>query len=392
MVSKRIKNIIVKYLTNQATSFELDELEMWIKEPSNEKIFNTYVKTNYVIEYNMRKFNSDKVNDKLLEAIANEKKIIKLKRTHRVFRYAAAAVIFGILTTTYFFKDELFNTSKETTPTIVNTEVVDIEPGTNKAILTLENGSQITLEKGKSIQTPNAISNGEEITYDSDNIDAEEVVYNYLTIPRGGQFQVVLEDGTEVWLNSESKLKYPVRFKEGETRKVELIYGEAYFVVSPSTNHQGAKFKVFNNAQEVEVIGTQFNIKAYKDENSISTTLVEGKVNVSIENRKQSLVPNQQLILNTISNTTSIQDVDVYNEIAWKDGVFSFDEKSLEEIMTVLSRWYDIEVVFKTKSIEKLEFVGILRKNQSIEAILNSIKNFGGIKNYTIIGKKIILE
>jgi hypothetical protein len=340
----------------------------------------------------MRKFNSDKVNDKLLEAIANEKKIIKLKRTHRIFRYAAAAAIFGILTTTYFFKDELFNTSKETTPTIVNTEVVDIEPGTNKAILTLENGSQITLEKGKSIQTPNAISNGEEITYDSDNIDAEEVVYNYLTIPRGGQFQVVLEDGTEVWLNSESKLKYPVRFKEGETRKVELIYGEAYFVVSPSTNHQGAKFKVFNNAQEVEVIGTQFNIKAYKDENSISTTLVEGKVNVSIENRKQSLVPNQQLILNTISNTTSIQDVDVYNEIAWKDGVFSFDEKSLEEIMTVLSRWYDIEVVFKTKSIEKLEFVGILRKNQSIEAILNSIKNFGGIKNYTIIGKKIILE
>jgi transmembrane sensor len=250
----------------------------------------------------------------------------------------------------------------------------------------------MTLEKGKSIQTPNAISNGEEITYDSDNIDAEEVVYNYLTIPRGGQFQVVLEDGTEVWLNSESKLKYPVRFKEGETRKVELIYGEAYFVVSPSTNHQGAKFKVFNNAQEVEVIGTQFNIKAYKDENSIRTTLVEGKVNVSIENRKQSLVPNQQLILNTISNTTSIQDVDVYNEIAWKDGVFSFDEKSLEEIMTVLSRWYDIEVVFKTKSIEKLEFVGILRKNQSIEAILNSIKNFGGIKNYTIIGKKIILE
>jgi transmembrane sensor len=392
MVSKRIKNIIVKYLTNQATSFELDELETWIKDPSNEKIFNTYVKTNYVIEYNMRKFNSDKVNDKLLEAIANEKKIIKLKRTHRIFRYAAAAAIFGILTTTYFFKDELFNTSKETTPTIVNTEVVDIEPGTNKAILTLENGSQITLEKGKSIQTPNAISNGEEITYDSDNIDAEEVVYNYLTIPRGGQFQVVLEDGTEVWLNSESKLKYPVRFKEGETRKVELIYGEAYFVVSPSTNHQGAKFKVFNNAQEVEVIGTQFNIKAYKDENSISTTLVEGKVNVSIENRKQSLVPNQQLILNTISNTTSIQDVDVYNEIAWKDGVFSFDEKSLEEIMTVLSRWYDIEVVFKTKSIEKLEFVGILRKNQSIEAILNSIKNFGGIKNYTIIGKKIILE
>jgi len=392
MVSKRIKNIIVKYLTNQATSVELDELEKWIEDPGNEKTFNTYVKTNYAIEYNMRKFNSEKVTDKLLEAIANEKKVIRLKKTHNIFRYAAAAAIFGILTTTYFFKDELFNSTKETTPTIVNTEIINIEPGTNKAILTLENGSQMTLEKGKSIQIQNAISNGEEIIYESDKGETEEVVYNYLTIPRGGQFQVILEDGTEVWLNSESKLKYPVRFKQGETRQVELIYGEAYFAVSPSKEHQGAKFMVFNNAQEVEVIGTEFNIKAYKDENSICTTLVEGKVNVSIENRKQSLVPNQQLILDVILNTTTIKDIDVYNEIAWKDGVFSFDEKSLEEIMIVLSRWYDIEVVFKTKSIEKQEFVGILRKNQSIEAILNSIKNFGGIKNYTIIGNKIILE
>ena len=392
MVSKRIKNIIVKYLTNQATSVELDELEKWIEDPGNEKTFNTYVKTNYAIEYNMRKFNSEKVTDKLLEAIANEKKVIRLKKTHNIFRYAAAAAIFGILTTTYFFKDELFNSTKETTPTIVNTEIINIEPGTNKAILTLENGSQMTLEKGKSIQIQNAISNGEEIIYESDKGETEEVVYNYLTIPRGGQFQVILEDGTEVWLNSESKLKYPVRFKQGETRQVELIYGEAYFVVSPSTNHQGAKFKVFNNAQEVEVIGTQFNIKAYKDENSISTTLVEGKISVSIENRKQSLVPNQQLILDLKTNTSSIKDIDVYNEIAWKDGVFSFDEKSLEEIMTVLSRWYDIGVVFKTKSIKKQEFVGILSKNQSVEAILNSIKNFGGIKNYVITDKKIILE
>jgi len=392
MVSKRIKNIIVKYLTNQATSFELDELEKWIEEPRNEKIFNTYVKTNYAIEYNMRKFNSKKVEDRLLEAIANEKKIIRLKKTHSIFRYAAAAAIFGILTTTYFFKDELFNTPKETTQTIVNTEVNNIEPGTNKAILTLGNGSQMTLEKGKSIQTQNAISNGEEIIYESDKGETEAVVYNYLTIPRGGQFQAMLEDGTEVWLNSESKLKYPVRFKQGETRKVELIYGEAYFAVSPSSKHQGAKFKVFNNAQEVEVIGTEFNIKAYKDENSISTTLVEGKISVSIENRKQSLVPNQQLILDLKTNTSSIKDIDVYNEIAWKDGVFSFDEKSLEEIMTVLSRWYDIGVVFKTESIKKQEFVGILRKNQSVEAILNSIKNFGGIKNYVITDKKIILE
>ena len=165
----------------------------------------------------------------------------------------------------------------EATP-ILNKEDI-ITTGSDKAVLTLEDGSNIELEKGKAFKTNVVNSNGEKLVYNKTN--QTKITYNYLTIPRGGQYFVKLSDGTEVWLNSESQLKFPVAFIKGQTREVTLVYGEAYFAVSPSTNHNGATFKVMNQGQEVEVLGTEFNIKAYKDEINIYTTLVEGKVTVS---------------------------------------------------------------------------------------------------------------
>ena len=150
---------------------------------------------------------------------------------------------------------------------------------------------------------------------------------------------MILSDGTKVWLNSESQLKYPVAFNDGETRQVELVYGEAYFDVSPSTAHKGARFKVFNQSQEVEVLGTEFNIKAYKDETNIYTTLVEGKVAISAAGKNQILKPNQQSNLNLETGSIEITTVDVYNETTWIDGIFSFENKPLKEILKVLSRW-----------------------------------------------------
>ncbi len=173
---------------------------------------------------------------------------------------------------------------------------------------------------------------------------------------------------------------------------MELVYGEAYFAVSPSSAHKGAKFMVFNDSQEIEVIGTEFNVKAYKDESNVYTTLVEGKVAISIDDRKQHLVPGQQLYLDKTSKTLLIKAVDVYNETAWKDGVFSFENKTLKEMMEVLSRWYDVEVIIENKSIENEEFVGVLRKNQNLKEILTNIKNFGIIKNFEIHDKKVVLQ
>ena len=302
------------------------------------------------------------------------------------WKYAVASSILLIVALTVFLNNEN-DLSQFIESIIANNR---IETGTDKAILTLESGEEVTLIKGTSFQTQNAASNGEAIIYNK--TASKDITYNTLTIPRGGQFQVTLSDGTEVWLNSESQIKYPVAFKDGNTRRVELVYGEAYFDVSPSTVHQGSKFKVFNNAQEVEVIGTEFNIKAYKDEANIYTTLVEGKVAVTYENKNQNLLPNQQSNLNLNTNDFIIAEIDVYNEISWKDGVFSFERKPLKEIMKVLSRWYDMEVIFNDKSLEGVRFFGVLGKDQNIKEILETIKKFKIIEEYEIKNKTIILK
>ncbi|WP_194767050.1 FecR family protein [Tamlana sp. I1] len=304
-----------------------------------------------------------------------------------VLRYSVAASV-AILVAFYFlFKQNNQNT--ETINTVVNTS---IKVGSDKAILTREDGSTITLEKGGQYSADNIESNGETLIYSQTNQDNKDIAYNYLTIPRGGHFFVKLADGTQVWLNSDSKLKYPVTFIDGKIRHVELLYGEAYFNVSPSTEHQGSKFTVSNNNHEIEVVGTEFNIKAYNNENNVVTTLVHGKVNVNYQGEKYLLLPNKQSSLNRTTNTISFQEVDVSQETSWVKGIFNFNNKSLKEIMVVLSRWYDFDVVFKNKSIEEEEFVGVLGKNEKIEDILLNMKNLNVIKDYKFDGKTIIIE
>jgi hypothetical protein len=368
----------------------LEELELWIKNPKNEELFNSFVRTNYAIDYNLIKFDSEKVKARLTEEIAKERKVIKLKKQRIKLYYVAAAVMIGLFTSAYLFKDSLFGPSiySESNNVISNT----IVPGTDKATLTLEDGSVVLLEKGNNYKNQNANSNGEEIVYQADKVNDNHIAYNYLTIPRGGQFHVVLADGTEVWLNSESQLKYPVSFVNGESRIVELVYGEAYFNVSPSTEHLGAKFKVLNKSQEIEVLGTQFNVKAYKDELNIFTTLVEGKVNITTQGGNFDLKPNEQSTLNLQDNNFSIASVNVYNEISWKEGVFSFRRMPLEDIMKALSRWYDIEVDFESPDLKKVGFNGVVGKDQNIKEILDIIKNFGVIKDYEVINKKVIIK
>jgi ferric-dicitrate binding protein FerR (iron transport regulator) len=162
--------------------------------------------------------------------------------------------------------------------------------------------------------------------------------------------------------------------------------------VSPSIEHKGAKFIVYNKSQEIEVTGTEFNIKAYKDDTNIYTTLVEGKVAVSFGDTKQNLMPNQQSNLNLETNSMTTAIVDVYNEISWKEGIFSFDGETLKDIMKVLSRWYDMEVVFENEDISSEEFIGLLRKDQDIEKIISTIKDFGIIKDYEFKGKNLVLK
>ena len=299
---------------------------------------------------------------------------------------AAASVVIAISLTFLFSKGDMAQS---------NTHIAtdhNIRIGTDKATLTLQDGSNIPLEKGQSYLAKNVSSNGEKLIYNANRDKISVIAYNYLTVPRGGQYQVKLSDGTQVWLNSESKLKYPVAFVAGETRRVDLVYGEAYFDVSPSTEHNGAKFKVFNQSQEIEVLGTEFNIKAYRDEPNIYTTLVEGKVAITTAMTNDELRPNQQAKLNLKNNSVDIAVVDVQIETSWKRGRFRFKEKSLKDIMTVLSRWYDMDVVFERKELEGVPFTGALNKRQNIEDILETITNTKFINGYEINDKKIKIK
>ena len=388
-MNKKIEKIILKYFSKSASINELKILSKWLDNSANIDFFKDLVRTNCLVEYSLIDFDTE-----------NEKQIIKSRifqkqskkqkiRYINFYKYAAAAIL--TIGLGYMLTNNLFNKPSVEIPTAVNKI---IEPGTDKAILTLEDGTELVLEKGQNFKTQNANSNGEAIVYESNKIKSEEIQYNYLTIPRGGQYRLVLSDKTKVWLNSETKLKYPVTFIRGKTRIVELVYGEAYFDVSPSSENKSAKFQVLNQSQLIEVLGTEFNLKAYKDDDNVYTTLVEGKIAINLNNgKKQDLSPDQQAKWNPNTNSLSLEkDVNVYNEISWKYGVFNFNGKPLKEIMKTISRWYDVEIVFLSKKVEETEFVGVIRKNRSLEDILINIKNFGVIKDYERKEKIVILK
>lgn len=380
----RIEILIAKYCSGELTNSELQELIAWIQKGNNKKTFRDYVALNFTVE----QVKSENHDDSLLWKRIEES-IKSPVRKINYWKYAVAASITIFIAINFIFeqKDKI----EVPNPTIVH-DTKKIETGTDKATLTLGDGKVVELEKGQQFVSDKLKSNGEEIVYDTEKLRTKEVVYNYLTIPRGGQYHVVLADGTKVWLNSESQLKYPVSFRENETRLVELVYGEAYFDVSPSTRHKGNKFKVVNKNQEVEVFGTEFNIKAYLDEVVVYTTLVEGKVAVNNATHSEILLPNEQSRINIKNKILTIEEVDVYSEISWKDGLFSFKGKPLKEIMIVLSRWYDVDVEFTNVEHEAVKFNGVLSKNDSLEEILTIIKNTKFINAYEIKDKNIIIK
>jgi len=389
-MENRNKSLISKFLTNNANQQELLRLEELMQDKKNTDLFLKYVKVNVAVNRIMGKYDKEAARKIILRHIKQDKSLFRNKnKLYTWSKYAAAAIIiFGL---GYFFNGNKFNSTVKSVPKIVKTNT--IQPGSSKAVLTLGDNTKVVLEKGEIFQKNNIKSNGEELIYNVTGPKKENIEYNYLTVPRGGEWLIKLSDGTQVWLNSESQLKYPTGFMEGESRKVELVYGEAYFDVSPSSANNGSKFIVHNQNQDIEVLGTEFNIKAYKDETNIYTTLVEGQVLVNKNGEKQRLLPNQQSILDKNTNSiVVIEKLNINNEISWREGVFIFDGKTLKEIMKVMSRWYDMEVVFKNKDIEDEEFVGVLRRNREIKKMLSSIKGFGTIKDYTISGNNVILE
>lgn len=350
-----------------------------INESENEKLHNYYESFQKTNEWVEELGSEEDVRNKMLTRILKsiqKKNVVACNPFYKTsfFKVAIAASIALLLSLSFIYN----HTPKFVdTPLVVDAKAITI--GTDKATLTLGDGTIVDLENGKSYKTSQVQSNGKEIIYHTAETDKKEVVYNYLTIPRGGQFFLKLSDGTQVWLNSESQLKYPVNFISGETRQVELVYGEAYFDVSPSTSHQGAKFKVVSSTQNITVFGTAFNLKAYMDENEIVTTLVEGKVELEQGENRTFLQPNQKAILKNNTNFLRVEDVDVSADISWIKGLYIFDDTSLDQIMNTLSRWYDFKIDFENPEQQGILFSGVLERSKSIQDILEKLEATGDI-------------
>lgn len=302
---------------------------------------------------------------------------------------AVIAIVFGV----WFYNS---NPSSQHDEFISGSQLAnDIGPGKNKAILTLATGKSITLSEAKS----GILIEGTKLTYndgtaidlpgDSELNPGQNQVQT-ITTPYGGTYQIILPDGTKVWLNAATTLKFQSNFLDKDMRYVELD-GEAYFQVSKLKAVAGndVPFQVKSDGQVVKVLGTHFNINAYKSEENILTTLFEGAVSVATTSSKQSklLVPGQQSLVS--GQTLTVQQAHLEEAIAWKEGRFQYDQLDIQGLMRQVERWYDVEVIYEGKIPDKKYVVNISR-NLPLHKFLN-ILSFTGLK-FKIDGRKIIVK
>ena len=214
--------------------------------------------------------------------------------------------------------------------------------------------------------------------------DTEELQYNILRVPQGGEYSVVLGDGTSVCLNSESELRYPVQFDCGERRV--FLRGEGYFEVAKDPEHP---FVVEVEDAKIEVLGTIFNVSGYAEEERVVTTLVEGVVRLSSDSESVLLEPNEQGVLDKDGHLSKVE-VNVFPYVAWQKGLFVFRQQSLERVMQVVSRWYDVEVVFKDEETKRISFTGNMRRYGNFEQVVRMLEMTGGL-NFNIEGRTIYI-
>jgi transmembrane sensor len=320
--------------------------------------------------------------NKLHEAMDKPEKA----KFHFNFYYAAAAIfVFAMFTLVFYPKqtDHIPRLSKVKSNHPKNI----IIPGSNKATLTLSDGSVINLSDANAglVSKQGNVSVGKtpdgKLVYQVKSAENQPLIYNTISTPRGGEYQIVLPDGTKVWLNAASSLRFPSVFSASE-RNVELT-GEAYFEVAKFKNKP---FKVNVNKMGIEVLGTHFNVNAYADESSIKTTLLEGSVKLSSGNNQKLLIPGQQASLNSKSGF-DIKAVNVEEAVAWKNGYFIFDNENIQDIMRKVARWYDVEVVYQGK-IDEGSYGGTVSRFNSVAGVLRSLELTGTV-HFKTEGRRI---
>lgn len=403
MSDQNVQELLEKLLKGDITSAEQEALAAWINTPENTDRAEPLLEAawqQFEPSGKMDETKSEAILSGILNIPGREATVIKRSFLRKYWWAAAAAVVIAGSTWLMLQRPE------ENTPVVTVPETV--QPGRNGAVLTLADGRNVVLDSlhnghiAEQNGTAVSLTDGQ-LTYAQGKTDEETVSYNTMSTPRGRQFQLVLPDGTHVWLNAASSIRYPTAFR-GNERTVEIT-GEAYFQVAsqsdPAANSQPGKgkkpFYVISRNQQIEVTGTQFNVNAYEDEAVVATTLFEGKVMVTPAYNKNdknftpvALVPGEQLRVSNHFDYDKFKlgTAELSQASAWINGFFNFENTSLDAVLRQLSRWYDIDVVYEG-TLPKREFGGEMERALSFQQILNILKAIG--VNFKLEGNKKLI-
>lgn len=385
MDSDRLQYLFERYRTSNCSEDELEELNQWYEK--------LHAEGELIDDWIRQAGGEDQLTEQLYHNFSEK---ILARRNKFLFSAkwlsAAAAAVILLGTGLLFYKFRHGFSSDQ-----VDLAQSVILPGTNKAILTLSDGTKISLDDtgNGQVYNKNGLSiiktDSGSLTYRSYSVQGavadHQMQYNTLYVPRGGQYRITLPDGTKVWMNSASTLRFPVT-SNGRDRFVSLS-GEGYFEVA---HNKQLPFKVRTADQEIRVLGTHFNVKGYNEEGLISTTLLEGSVQISKLSSGDSklLLPGQQANTGRGSTGIVLSAVNVDQVIAWKNGYFIFDNQDIQSIMKAISRWYDIDVLYESKLSED-RYGGTFSRHANLSEILDNLQELGNVR-FQIKQRKVVVS
>ena len=384
--SDRIVRLLQLYLLGDITEEERQELEDWCEEaPRNRKLFEQICQEDL---FSKERYVYEKIHDtKAFSVFEKRVRKVSSRSIGNWWKYAAV-LLFPILVVGSW---KLMHETEQVS--IVASSVAPIQPGCSQAVLVLDDGRKVFLKE----EEEGVISEDKEITVtgekdrlvytSSEGKNVDGIRFNELEVPRGGEYKVKLADGTLVYLNSATRMKYPVKF-DGKERKVYLS-GEAYFEVAKDPERP---FFVEMEGVEVRVYGTSFNVNTHQEGN-IQTVLVKGSIGVKVlSSGMESMIrPGQMAEFKQGNTKVDVKDVNVAVYTDWKDGIFRFENQRLEDILTVLSNWYDVDVFYQTASVKELHFSGYMERYKDVSVILEAITLSTGV-TFSIQGKTIVVS
>ena len=384
--SDRIVRLLQLYLLGDITEEERQELEDWCKEtPQNRNLFEQICQEDL---FSKERSVYEKIDDtKALRTFEKHVRKVSTRGFGRWWKYAAVLLLPILVVGLWKLVYEV-----EQVP-VVTSSVSQIQPGCSRAVLVLDDGRTVFLkeeEEGVISEDKGIMVTGERdrlVYTSSEGKNVDENRFNELEVPRGGEYKVRLADGTLVYLNSATRMKYPVKFDEKE-RKVYLS-GEAYFEVAKDPERP---FFVEMEGVEVRVYGTSFNVNTHQKGN-VQTVLVKGSIGVKVlSSGMESVIrPGQMAEFKQGNTKVDVKDVNVAVYTDWKDGIFRFENQRLEDILTVLSNWYDVDIFYQTVSVKELHFSGYMERYKDVSVILEAITLSTGV-TFSIQGKTIIVS